>query len=91
VSDLFAVLVPGSVILIIIIYRFIVIKRHFVDKKSFKCGTEVSALGTFAEFVDKDKKVGIDHIQYLQEEKLEDDDGDKILTNILNLENKKLG
>jgi hypothetical protein len=44
-----------------------VIKRHFIDKKPFNGGTEITALGTYSSFATKEKQVGIEHIQYLKE------------------------
>ena len=76
-SNIVVLLFPISIIILLLVYGLIVIKRHFIDKKPFKGGTEVTALGTLCGYVGKEKQVGIEHIQHLKEEKLEDDDGEK--------------
>ena len=76
-SNLVALIFPLSVIILILIYGIIVIKRHFIDKKPFKGGTEAAGLGTFNSYVAKDKQAGIEHIQKLKEVKLENDNGEK--------------
>lgn len=75
--SIIAFLLLISIIFFVLIYCLIVIKRHFIDKKPFKGGTEVTALGTYSGFATKEKQVGIEHIQYLKEKILEDDDGEK--------------
>ncbi len=77
-DNFLVLLLPLSIILIILIYCFIVIKRHFIDKKPFKGGTEAAVLGSTMELLNKDKQSGIEHIQNMKDEILEESDGEKI-------------
>ena len=62
-------------IIIFLIYCGFVIKRHWIDKKPFKTGTQFVGLNTFKDFQSGSKKAAIEHIQQMDEEKEEEDSG----------------
>lgn len=68
---------PILLIILFLVFCIRVVKRHWIDKKGYKGGTEVAAKSVYEKFLNKQQKQGMQHIQIMKDAKLEDEDGDK--------------
>ena len=67
-ENLSSLIVLFSLLLLIFIGSFIVVKRHWINKKWINAGSQFVGRNIYMQFQNVDKKQAIEHIQYQEDD-----------------------
>ena len=74
----FLVIVPIILMILFLKFCIVIIKRQWIDKKSTSSGYQSLGQNILMQFQNNDKKTAIEHVIYMEEEKLEEKNNEKL-------------
>ena len=64
----------GTMLFLILIFMFVVIKRYWIDKKPISFGSQFVGENIYRQYQNEEKKRAIEHVIYLRDEEEQDDE-----------------
>jgi len=77
VDDIVSLSLMGTILLLLLIFMIVVIKRYWINKKPISFGSQFVGENIYQQYQNEEKKRAIEHVIYLRdEEEQEDDEGE---------------
>ena len=73
-DDISSIIFMGLILLILLIFCLVVIKRFWIDKKPISFGSQFVGENIYQQYLNEDKKRAIEEIVYQRDEEQEEDD-----------------
>jgi len=73
-DDLAGLVLAGTLLLLILIFCIVVIKRYWIDKKAISFGSQFVGENIMRQFQNEQKKRAIEHVIYQREDEEKSDE-----------------